>query len=78
MIKTIQMTIDDTLLSEVDQASQALNTTRSAFIRDALRLMLQKLRIADLERQHIAGYTRYPTQPGEFDIPESERAWGDV
>ncbi len=78
MMKTIQMTIDDTLLGEVDRASQVLSTTRSAFIRDALRLMLQQQRIAELERQHAAGYARYPVQAGEFDIPESEHVWGDA
>jgi metal-responsive CopG/Arc/MetJ family transcriptional regulator len=78
MIKTIQMTLDDTLLAEVDQASHKLNTTRSAFIRDALHLMLRQQRIAELERQHVAGYTLYPVQPGELDIPELEHVWGDA
>ncbi len=35
-------------------------------------------RIAELEHQHAAGYARYPVQPGEFDIPEPERVWGDA
>lgn len=78
MIKTIQMTLDDTLLAEVDQASHKLNMTRSAFIRDALHLMLRQQRIAELERQHVAGYTRHPVQPGELDIPELEHVWGDA
>ncbi|MFN2242692.1 MAG: ribbon-helix-helix protein, CopG family, partial [Anaerolineae bacterium] len=30
------MTIDEPLLAEVDEVIQALNTTRSAFIREAL------------------------------------------
>jgi metal-responsive CopG/Arc/MetJ family transcriptional regulator len=77
-MKTIQMTIDETLLDEVDRASQAHNTTRSAFIRDALRLALYRQRIGELERRHADGYARYPVQPGEFDIPESERVWGDT
>jgi len=36
-VKTIQMTIDDDLLSQVDAAVDELGTSRSAFIRiDAL------------------------------------------
>ena len=31
MVKTIQMTIDEPLLSEVDRVIQSLDTTRSAF-----------------------------------------------
>jgi metal-responsive CopG/Arc/MetJ family transcriptional regulator len=40
MVKTIQMTIDEPLLSEVDRVIQSLDTTRSAFIREALQLAL--------------------------------------
>jgi hypothetical protein len=36
--KTIQMTIDESLLAEVDRAIQYLNTTHFAFICDALQL----------------------------------------
>jgi metal-responsive CopG/Arc/MetJ family transcriptional regulator len=77
-MKTIQMTIDEPLLAEVDRTIQALETTRSAFIRQALQLALQQQRIAEMERRHAEGYARYPVQPGEFDIPESEHAWGDL
>jgi metal-responsive CopG/Arc/MetJ family transcriptional regulator len=76
-MKTIQMTIDEPLLAEVDQVIQALNTTRSAFIRDALQLALWQRRIDEMERKHAEGYTRYPVEPGEFDIWEAEQAWGE-
>jgi hypothetical protein len=29
------------------------------------------------EIRHREGYPRTPVQPGEFDVAESERAWGD-
>ncbi|MCB0092396.1 MAG: ribbon-helix-helix protein, CopG family [Caldilineaceae bacterium] len=77
MIKTIQMTIDDTLLSQVDQVVAQLETSRSAFIRQALVQALQQWRIRELEKQHAAGYARIPVQPGEFDIWLDEQAWGD-
>ncbi|MCI0397640.1 MAG: ribbon-helix-helix domain-containing protein [Chloroflexi bacterium] len=41
-MKTIQVTIDESLLAKVDQVSQDLNTTRSAFIREALKLALEQ------------------------------------
>ncbi len=71
------MTIDEPLLEEVDRLITSLNTTRSAFIRDALQVALRKYAIAALEEQHAYGYSRYPTQPGEFDIWTAEQAWGD-
>jgi metal-responsive CopG/Arc/MetJ family transcriptional regulator len=55
-MKTIQMTIDEELLQEVDTAVDNLGTSRSAFMRQALQQALRQMRIASLERQHVAGY----------------------
>lgn len=74
-MKTIQMTIDEPLLHDVDQAIQDLKTTRSAFIRAALQLALRQHAISKLEQQHAEGYAKHPIAPGEFDIWESEQAW---
>ncbi len=75
-MKTVQMTIDDGLLEKVDRASQSLGLPRSAFIRQALEAALRDLKIAQLERQHVAGYQRKPPVEGEFDVWEAEQAWG--
>lgn len=77
-MKTIQMTIDERLLNEVDQMVQLLETTRSAFIREALQLALRQHRILKMEQQQAEGYAKYPVQPGEFDVWIAEQAWGDV
>lgn len=76
-MKTIQMTIDDELLAEVDQATASLNISRSAFIRSALQLALRQYAIRLKEEQHAAGYARLPVTPGEFDVWEGEQAWSD-
>jgi metal-responsive CopG/Arc/MetJ family transcriptional regulator len=75
-MKTIQMTIDDELLTEVNQVTQTLQTTRSAFIRSALQLALRHHAILQKEQQHAQGYARHPVQPDEFDVWNSEQAWG--
>ena len=75
-MKTIQMTIDEPLLTKVDETIKSLNMTRSAFIREALELALHHYRTLELERKHAEGYARYPVEPGEFDIWEDEQAWG--
>ena len=77
-MKTIQMTIDEPLLAEVDQAIKALDTTRSAFIRQALQLALQRYKIVEMEKKQTEGYVKYPVEPGEFDIWQDEQVWGDV
>ncbi len=76
-MKTIQMTIGDDLLAEVDRATEALQTNRSAFIRSALQLALRQYEIRQLEEQHALGYRRKPSQPSEFDEWEAEQQWGD-
>ena len=70
-MKTIQMTIDESLLAEVDRVIQTLNTTRSAFVRQALRLALRRHSIAKMEKQHAEGYARHPVESGEFDVWEA-------
>ena len=70
MLKTIQMTIDDRLLGEVDEAARELETSRSAFMREAVRLALRQHRIAELERLHAEGYARQPIVPGELAVSD--------
>ncbi|HAG09143.1 MAG TPA: CopG family transcriptional regulator [Desulfotomaculum sp.] len=72
-MRTIQITIDEPLLAEVDRAMQQLGITRSAFIRNALELALKQQKITLLERRHREGYTKKPVEPAEFDIWEPEQ-----
>jgi len=76
-MRTVQMTLDEELVAEVDRAAKRLRTTRSGFARDALRGALRDLKIKELERKHCAGYARKPVVNGEFDPWESEHAWGE-
>ncbi len=75
-MKTIQMTIDEPLLYKVDLAIRNLETSRSAFIREALKLALQKYEIRKMEERHAKGYAKYPVEKGEFDIWQDEQVWG--
>ena len=75
-MKTIQITIDEELLQRVDRATQLQRVARSQFIRTALEDALRQLAIEELERKQAEGYRRRPVAPGEFDIWESEQAWG--
>jgi predicted nucleotidyltransferase len=38
---------------------------------------VQNLSVGELERQHTEGYLSQPVHPGEFDVWESERGWGE-
>lgn len=76
-MKTVQMTLDDELVREVDAAAERLGTTRSAFTRQALRHALERIRTEALEEQQRLGYEKHPVKPGEFDDWETEQVWPD-
>lgn len=76
-MKTIQMTLDEKLLYEVDKTVSKLNTTRSAFTRKALKEAIKKIHTRQLEIQHLKGYKKQPGKNGEFNIWENEQEWGD-
>jgi len=77
MMKTIQMTIDEQLLEQVDSAVNELQINRSAFIRNALQLALKELHIHKLEAQQARGYRRQPDTTTELAEWEPEQVWGE-
>ena len=76
-MKTVQMTLDEELVTLVDRMARRMGTTRSAFTRDALRAALARLKEEELERKHRAGYEEHPVEPGEFDAWVGEQSWPD-
>ena len=76
-MKTVQMTLEEDLVEQVDRAAKSLGTNRSAFTRDALKEALVRLREGELEKQHLLGYERYPVRKGEFEVWEDEQVWVD-
>ena len=74
-MKTVQMTLDEDLIAEVDRAARRLKTTRSAFTRQALRDALKRLATRQREARHRRGYGAHPVRAGEFDVWTDEQAW---
>jgi metal-responsive CopG/Arc/MetJ family transcriptional regulator len=74
---TIQMTLEEDLLKEIDRTVKKLKTTRSALIRDSIRKHLKSLKVSELEERQRLGYARRPVKPGEFDVWEREQSWGE-
>jgi metal-responsive CopG/Arc/MetJ family transcriptional regulator len=78
LMRTVQMTLDDDLVEAVDEIAKKLQTTRSAFAREALRNAVAKYHITDLELKHRQGYEAHPTTEAEFGVWEEEQDWGDL
>lgn len=77
-MKTVQMTLDEQLVRQVDALARRLKTTRSAFTRDALRSAIKQQQVAELERRHRRGYESHPVRADEFAAWEAEQQWGDA
>jgi len=76
-MRTIQMTLDDELVESVDKLVKELNTSRSAFTRDALREAVNRFYNDLRERKHRQGYIAQPVNKNEFSVWEKEQDWGD-
>lgn len=77
MLKTIQMTIDSSMLEEVDDVVAQLDVTRSAFIRDALGTALKAYRLRELRRLDEEGYRLIPQDDEEVEEWADVQDWGD-
>jgi len=76
-MKTVQMTLNDELVEEVDAVVKKLKTTRSEFTRKALKQAIIRIKEQELEKKHKQGYRKRPVKKNEFKIWEKEQKWGD-
>ena len=76
-MRTVQMTLDDKLVEKVDNAARLIKTTRSGFTRMALEAALKEQAEKQLIHKYQLGYKNNPVKKDEFDVWESEQAWGD-
>lgn len=76
-MKTVQLTLDEPLVEEVDKAVRELGTSRSAFTREALRAALGRRQTEALEARHRKGYELHPVEPSELRDWEEEQIWPD-
>jgi metal-responsive CopG/Arc/MetJ family transcriptional regulator len=79
-MKTIQMTIDEPLLKQLDEEASRENIARSALIRIALTAELRRRREAEMDRRHAEAYRLHPQteeELAELDEWDEIRDWGD-
>ncbi|MEK6301910.1 MAG: CopG family transcriptional regulator [Acidobacteriota bacterium] len=76
-METIQLTVDESLLAEIDRVTLSLAMTRASFLRIALELALRNQQTIAREQQHAQGYARNTAKPGEFDDWEPEQVWSE-
>jgi metal-responsive CopG/Arc/MetJ family transcriptional regulator len=75
-MRTVQITLDDELFECVDKLVKELNTSRSAFTRDALREAINRFYRDLKEKKHRQGYIAQPVNKNEFSVWENEQDRG--
>ena len=76
-MKTIELTVEDSLLAEVEQATRELEMTREDFVRTALARALQQQEIIAQEQKHARGYAARPQTEAEVGEWTGEQVWGE-
>lgn len=76
-MKTIQVRIDESLLEVLDKTVEELQTTRSAFLQEALKQAVSVYLIRRREEQDEAGYQAIPPEPDAADEWSDEQSWED-
>ena len=76
-MKTVQMTLDEKLLKEVDEVVKKKHTNRSAYTRDALLKAIKEEKIKELEEKHIKGYSNKNNVQKELTVMDDEQIWDD-
>lgn len=74
-METIQLTIDESLLAQVQQATNVLQMTPSDFMKVALERALQQQEIIAKERRDAQGYADQPQSPEEIADWHDEQHW---
>jgi metal-responsive CopG/Arc/MetJ family transcriptional regulator len=72
-METIQIVLEKRLLRAADRVARERRVTRSALVRDALRLYLKRLATLERARQDRAGYTQ--TDDREFATWDGVTSW---
>lgn len=76
-MKTVQMTMEESLIKEVDKMAKLSGKTRSAFTREALIKAISDIKENVLGKKQIEGYKKNPVKIGEFSDWETEQVWVD-
>jgi metal-responsive CopG/Arc/MetJ family transcriptional regulator len=76
-MKTIEIAVEDSMLTEVERATRSLDMTREDFVRTALERALQQREAIALERKHARGYEARPQAADEVGEWEDEQVWGE-
>ena len=74
-METIHLSLDESLLAEVQQATAALQMTPSDFIKLAVERALRQREIIEMELRDAKAYADNPQRPKEIAEWQNEQVW---
>ena len=77
-METIHLTIDESLLAEVQQATATLRLSQSDFMKVALERALQQQELIAKEIRDAAGYVKHPQSCEEVEEWQAEQHWDEI
>lgn len=74
MIYTYEITTDETTWAQLILAAKGIGVDLQYLVRP-LPYKMSKQAIAQMARDHAAGYMKHPVVAGEFDVPDEDLWW---
>ncbi len=69
--------IEESLKAEIDGLAKSLKVNSGKNFNDTLREVINKLRVAQMDKRTIEAYEKFPQQPEEYEIWQDEQVWED-
>ncbi len=74
-MKTIQITIDPDLLSQIDSDDECKQSSRSAFLQTAVRCYLEQKRRKSISEKYRSGYSQGLAPDDDLTSWDDEQVW---
>lgn len=78
MTKIMELTINETLFEQIQQAARSTGLSISDFVQGVLDEYLRQHMVAEMERHEIEAYLRQPVTPEESEIWIDEQIWSEI
>jgi metal-responsive CopG/Arc/MetJ family transcriptional regulator len=76
-VKNVQISFDEDLLDTIDELAAALNLTRSAIVREALKNWVRQREVKNFEDEWIAKLNEKPQALCEMEAWTEAESWRD-
>lgn len=77
-METIQLTLDESLMAEVQQATNALKMSNADFLKLAVERALRQRKTIELEIRDAKAYAEKPQTVEEIEEWQSEQQWDET